>query len=266
MADSLVYCVFSAELDPRTIDKNDFYIIDSRNILFSVSAAERLDDMLTVRLHVPFFQYAVGNCRAVYDPGSLVSMARENAIYSEYTFPITHIPDPPYPSPVLVSSENDGNVAILTFDQNVEFDITVRTESSFRTIIQVPDYVPDGPLHPEERFVEYVTVEGRKVYLHYPNGIHESLANAYGNAQVTYNGFGNLHGDGDFVLPFETSFPVTGLTPKPDQHPNEHLSVTGADTSFVLLHLQYYNAAEPSEHLAVTGVSASGTVTKVEDI
>lgn len=113
------------------------------------------------------------------------------------------------------------------------------------------------------QIVAFDQVSKRFAVLTFPSGNVNSFRNAVGDITLTYDGAGELEGEGGPVQEFEETFTPVDLIPKHNPNDVEHieLNLIAAGT----LTRIYYTDAQEREHISLA-VSASGVLTHVDDL
>lgn len=263
----IAYFLFDVELNKETLTPNNFYIADDRGVRFYAVGASLLNDLRTVRLKFIDFNAAHGLCRAVYEPGTLISMAGYVAEYTEFSFlPVGLVP-PADPAPVPESAYNVGNTIFLSFDTEILSTLSPSILQSLKARFQTRIYAPDGEIITVERTPVQVIVDAYgKLSITFPSGNTVGLGNALGDITVVYNGGGGVTAGGNPVEPFEMAFTPVGLTQKPDQMHEEHLEIASITASGALSLISYKDSKAEDEHVKISGITATGTLTDIGDL
>jgi len=103
------------------------------------------------------------------------------------------------------------------------------------------------------------------IVLCFDPGNVNSIQNAIGDVQVSYDGSGDLKGVGGPVLAFESAFTPTGLLSKNNPAMYEHISILSVESSPRLLRV-YYNNVKMDEHLEFAEITSSCQLIHIEDI
>lgn len=92
-----------------------------------------------------------------------------------------------------------------------------------------------------------------------------SIQNAVGEVQVSYDGSGSLKGLGGPVLAFDKAFTPVGLDPKNNPHDVEHLDVSEISAVSKLLRVYYHNT-KADEHIGITSITSTCALIPISDI
>lgn len=174
--------------------------------------------------------------------------------------------DVPTGTTVSVSAKLDGE-AYQSVTNGGALPIAQGSDLSQRTLfVKVEFSTADTSITPSvtNLRVEFSDLESTKsIVLNLSPGNVNSFQNAVGNITLSYDGTGELAGEGGPVEAFEETFTPTGLTPKPNQNDAEHLEIS-ATVAGILTRI-YYTDVAANGHLEITA-TASGTLTHVDDL
>lgn len=265
-----------------------FRIVDSRGRIYVAQTAALASDGLTVRLTFLDFNSARGVCRAVYEPGTVHSMAGYQLTDTETSFTPRGLVLVPGLAPEPMGAYNTGNEQItVVFDKPLTGSLT-GAAAHFQAAFDVPDWSPGGALHQETRTPVSVSASGPDtIVLTFAPGNRRDLGNAYGTITLSYDGAGPLEGANGPVELFDEPFYPTGLEPKWDSNDAEHIELSAAATGSLTAievkqgaekeHIEFSAAAagtlteityrnrQETEHIAFSA-AASGTLTHIDDL
>lgn len=215
------------------------------------------DDFFSPGLTIAHYE-TFGTAEYSFDAIQAVSSATESGVTWEIFDPTG--------TTITVQAKLDGG-SWTTLAAGDPLPIAAGADLSDRTLyLKITLQSQSDRATPELGYLTFFVGDALDVYdldLQFSPGNVSSLRNACGDITLTYDGAGELAGEGGPVEAFEETFTPVGLLPKYDPHDGEHIDFT-IDVVGDLFEIDYTDAGS-SEHIEID-LEASGVLIHVDDL